>query len=292
MAKNSARENAPKDVPPGSLRNAAQNFGTTAQAWRRLAGSGDAHLFLDKDDPNQGRWRRVARARHVRTWRGRVSILFLSVIVPALPLWVPAGSSTIDYRGWSVPSPGRYISAGLHLPLHSLLIILIQIIAAASLAVYRHETDRDWWHERNQTQNEHFEKKARAFMELIRMIDRARFLGLAVSLFGITAALSAVYLLAGAFGDWRLVAVFAVQFLLGAILMYRGFDIGRRYVQGTYLASEVMALTLMRGKLQMDVNDALKLANEEFLKLVGEHPEWFYFDTQQREAGHGKAAMD
>ena len=272
------RATANGDLESQRDRDAQAVLDTSRMSIRTAEPSGGSiadYLYVDAEDKNQSRNRRKARGLQRSRWVVQMSVLASAAVVAALPLYFGSDSA------------GAWIDAAVRLPdqmpAHAVLVPLIETAVFLSLLIYTAAMDHSWYERRKNIVHPLPQSKAVAFMQVMELIERTKFVGLATSVFGLLSALSAAAILAGSRfqdlpADWAHVA----QVILGLALTHRGFDIGRRYVQGSFLAQHVMILAEMSGPEKIGYDKARERIHGQVLGLISHRPQWFYFRKRQK----------
>jgi len=230
---------------------------------------------------------RIHRQQAVRMHRRRarrqiVSASFVMLAASLAPIY------------WSMNSNGmidlRQVGEVLHqlaqkMPAVNALVVpgiaaLLTILGAAWLRLwYRRERDRDWWENAAKANAAEPQQSAQGYMELFRLYARTKRRATFVMLYGVLSTYWAVLGIAASIDLGNGIAVLcATGFHLVAslIVIYLGFDIGRRYLPGNVLVTKTLILGFRAATSETQYQDAVNEAGKAEVDIIDRKPWWFY----------------
>ncbi|MFQ5563532.1 MAG: hypothetical protein ACE5FO_08175 [Parvularculaceae bacterium] len=256
-------------------------------------------INLEFKDEHEPRHRMEAVRSHFARARQHLLNITLSIaMIAGAPVYWRAIYSELGLSYstfWPITSLEKWIASSLHLlngvggivSLAALLTITVfpPIWSVGHLILYRRERDRDWRVAEAQAGERDPTSGARGYMKVFRLYARTKRRGIFTLMYGVAGfwwGLVGVFCFAigvdGAPGTIALgYLVTAFVAILGwLVVLYLGYDIGRRYVPGNVLVTKTLILSVLATTSQTNYTDAREAARELEAEIVEEKPWWFY----------------
>ena len=257
-------------------------------------------ISLDFQDQDEARHRAEAVRNHLHRTQGHLIGIAIAIAFVALaPVFWRAIYSAFGLSFdalWTMSSvqagAQSVLNIFMSLPVWAIsLVVLIVTLGPPAgfiirLSLYRWERDRDWRVAESQAGERDPTSGARGYMQIFRLYARTKRRSTFTLLFGAaglwwTSVGIVLYLLGSMSAGSTIGATIqlcgaAVGFILWLVVIYFGFDVGRRYLPGRILVTKTLILSVLATTSQTDYTVAREAARELEAEIVEDKPWWFY----------------
>lgn len=281
--------------------------------WKKVRGADDdavlaageadvpagATLNLEFKDDHEARHRREAVRNHLsRAQQHLLNMALITLIIAGAPIYWRIVYSELGLSfgdAWplsAIEAGGQkllgVIDSSTGVVAHSLMLALTLVPPLWSIVflwLYRRERDRDWRVAEAQAGERDPTAGARGYMKVFRLYARTKRRGIFTLFYGAAGLWwGAVGVLCLTMAGGKLESAMAFVYLGAAVaavlgwlvVVYLGYDIGRRFVPGNILVTKTLILSVLATTSQTNYTDAREAARELEAEIVEEKPWWFY----------------
>lgn len=259
---------------------------------RVFEGPDSARPQYDFNDEEESRHRGEAVGVHIaraaKQLRDMGLAIFIVIAAPAV--WraaYSAAGATFD-TPWTPPFLNIDVGLMSNVTVAAVWVFGVATTAIAGLTVvylywYRFERDRDWREAAAKADAREPEVSADGYMQIFRLYAKTKRRAIFTMLFGMVGIYwGAIGVFAAVEGKAfnvttiMLAGAATAQIAAALLIVYRGFDIGRRFVPGKVLIRKTLILSFLATTSQTDYSAAQEKACELERAAVERKPWWFY----------------